>query len=310
MAMVEEGVLRLGGSSLATSFLSCESDDDDDRLAEYLSAPCLNFAASHSVGLNRQTSSAPISFLPETNGWNDTFEHIEHAGDPKQEMFGATTSSYGGMSPLQDQLEEQYRAESLDFDDLIEVTHDNFPEEVSGDCDPNESSLSSSQPPTIKKVETSHRRKSVSFGLVRTHKICQGVDPPSNHAYTESTDCDLTENELCSIEVYELNYRSSSSTLTKSSSRARSCNCVDPALQSMSSLSEPTSNLETTTESDDSKISVQPLLLSSSEPPISSSSSYHVIRAADDGRPREILPADTLFDFLRLPRKTKTRFEI
>lgn len=295
MAMVED-ILRLDDSS-ATSFLSCESNGD--RLIEYLPSHCRNLSALCTEDFDPQAvqdSSAPIRILSETNGFNKGFEQLEIVGEPNLETptDNCSFGGEGGVSTLQDQL-EQDRAESLDFDDLIEVTHEDFPEE-SGDSD-SDNNMESQSRLNDTKEETTKGRRNVSFGLVRTHKICQGVDPPSNHALTESTDCDLTENELCSIEVYELNYRSP----TKSSSRARSRNRADNALQIPSLTESETVSENAETPQSEEIIFVQPL---SQEKLTSTSSSYHVIQAVDDGCPREILLAEN-FDFPRFKRRTK-----
>lgn len=53
------------------------------------------------------------------------------------------------------------------------------------------------------------KQKSVSFGMVRIHKITQGVDPPSSsQAPSEFSDSDLIERGLFSLETYEHCHRS------------------------------------------------------------------------------------------------------
>lgn len=273
--------------SSGSSFVSSESDD---RLIEYLPTQCFKLTALHARDVSDQTipdSNALATRPPAINGRHGALEQLETAGDPKLEVL-SDRCSREGLSPSQDLL-EQDRAESLDFEDLIEVTHEDFLEET-GDSD--YENHDSSTRTNDAKGETAKGRKNVSFGLVRTHKICQGVDPPSNHALTESTDCDLTENELCSIEVYETNYRSPTKT------RARHRNRVDKSLQIQSLSDSATGGAENTDtlESED--------VVSENQ-----STSYHVIQAVDDGCPRDILLAHN-FDFPRFKRKSKIRFEI
>jgi hypothetical protein len=275
MSSIVDELIRLDDSSV-TSFLSCESNDS---LIEYLPTKCSKSKTLLVEDIKQLVPSINVITILEAKRIHEDVTQHQEIVEDKRSLERSSTSP----APL-----EQDRAESLDFDDLHEISHEDFPEDM-GDSD---SENNSKALPQTTKADTVKGRKNVSFGLVRTHKICQGIDPPSNHALTESTDCDLTESELCSIEIYELNYRSP----TKSSSRTRVRNRNDkvPLLQSLfepDKLSETADTLESTGVPLEKQRSVI------------QSPSYHVIQAVDDGCPRHILLADN-FDFPRLKRKT------
>jgi hypothetical protein len=285
--MVDD-LIRLEDSSV-TSFLSCESNDP---MIDYLPTQCLKHKTLLMEDVKRLVPSVQVITIPETKHIHENVKKPQIYSSQTLEMVDDRRSlERSSTSPAP---QEQDRAESLDFDDLLEVSHEDFPEDV-GDSD-SENNLNVL--PQAAKADVAKHRKNVSFGLVRTHKICQGIDPPSNQALTESTDCDLTESELCSIEIYEQNYRSP----TKSSSRTRVRNRIDkvPPIQS---LFEPDRLSEAADTHESIDVPLEKQRLDNQSP------SFHVIQAVDDGCPRHILLAEN-FDFPRPKRKTKTRFEI
>lgn len=280
--MVDDLIFPKDSSS--SPFMSCKSDP---HLIICPPSPCFNSE-------DERECNATVNNISATRRSNRSSRRSESAYNHKS-VISEDRFTRRKLSRAK-QLSEQERAESLDFEDLAEISHEQFPDEPSeSDSEDNESRAF----PNDSRWDKARGQKSVSFGLVRTHKIRQGVDPPSSHTLTESTDCDLTESELCSIDVYELVYKSPTRKSSRVQHRSRT---DDAASQKESSSEEGNSSEKIDTHKREDATSGE----LTTENRVGS---YHVIQAVDDACPKEVLLAED-FDFARFKRKTATKFEI
>lgn len=293
---VVDDLICLDDSSAASYFslTNYESEDRNNMIVHLPRFNTTNTLVSRNILSDDKLYdlSAPVMILSEIN--------LEKGASEPSDTNGKTGSSdcearYLGTQQSFQKTIQQERAESLDFEDLPEVSHEEFPE-GGGESD------SENEEPRVLSIvargDSTKVRKSVTFGLVRTHKICQGIDPPSSSMITESTDCDLTENELCSLEVFELKYRSP----VKISSRVRRRQRADDTSQSQESTSTNGTEKRTQQEGQDVPTDEEHHLSTIN----TKTASFHVIQAVDDGTPLCLVEN---FDFPRSKRKM-IRFEI